>query len=96
MQGVGVGRHAEPGPLLVGEVENSVGLPVHRGVQTLVEGEMYEMGAEMAERYGGADGLAYLEGTKDEPRYLIKLTPEKITSWRGPWHPRYGSDPREE
>ena len=74
--------------LLEGEVEIVAG-PVK------LEGELYAIAAEMAERYGGAAGLDYLEGTKDEERYLLKLTPSKITSWRGPWHPRYGNDPRE-
>ncbi len=73
--------------LLEGEAEIVAG-PVK------MEGRMLEIATEMAERYGGVDGLAYLEGTKDAPRYLLKLTPAKVTSWRGPWHPRYGDDPR--
>ena len=80
------GAHARV--LLEGQAEIVTG-PVK------LEGEMYAIAAEMAERYGGAAGLDYLEGTKDEERYLLKLSPSKITSWRGPWHPRYGNDPRE-
>ena len=36
---------------------------------------MLEIATEMAQRYGGEAGLAYLRGTLDKPRYLLKLDP---------------------
>jgi PPOX class probable F420-dependent enzyme len=61
-----------------------------------------EIGRRMVKKYYGSDaGDSYLEGSKDQPRYTIKITPEKITTWRNPkaddikanprlaWHPRY-------
>jgi len=55
----------------------------------LMHGRMLEIAREMAERYGGADGLTYLEGTMNEPRYLLRVSPRKITSWTGGWKSRY-------
>jgi PPOX class probable F420-dependent enzyme len=68
------------------------------GQATIVEGpttqgRWVEIAFRMAERYGGEDGLQYLRGTLDRPRYLIRVVPEKITSWQGgDWHPRYHKD----
>lgn len=65
------------------------------GQATIVEGpttqgKWVEIAFRMAERYGGEDGLQYLRGTLDRARYLIRITPEKITTWTGEdWHPRY-------
>lgn len=52
-------------------------------------GRMLEIAREMVVRYAGEPGLAYLESTIDNPRYLLKITPEKMTSWVKGWHPRY-------
>jgi nitroimidazol reductase NimA-like FMN-containing flavoprotein (pyridoxamine 5'-phosphate oxidase superfamily) len=57
-----------------------------------MEGLGLEIGTEMVQRYSGEAGLAYLEKTRDNLRYLLKLTPDKITSWRGEWHRRYAED----
>jgi hypothetical protein len=57
-----------------------------------MEGLGLELGTEMVQRYSGEAGLAYLEKTRDNLRYLLKLTPDKITSWRGEWHQRYAED----
>ena len=44
----------------------------------------------MAVRYGGPEGAAYAARTADRPRYLVRITPEKVTSWRGAeWHRRH-------
>ena len=44
----------------------------------------------MALRYRGEAGVAYLESTLDEPRWLVELTPAHLTSWEGGgWAPRY-------
>ena len=56
----------------------------------LMAGRMLKIAREMAKRYGGSAGLAYLEGTMEKPRYLVRITPQKITTWEGGWHPRYG------
>lgn len=56
----------------------------------LMHGRMLEIAREMAERYGGQDGLKYLDGTMDKPRYLLRVAPEKVTTWAGGWHSRYG------
>jgi hypothetical protein len=55
-----------------------------------MQGRTLEIATEMAQRYGGEAGLTYLRGTLDKPRYLLKLTPRKVTTWSGSWHPRYG------
>ena len=56
----------------------------------LMAGQVLQIAREMAERYGGQRGLEYLDGTMDKPRYLVRVTPTQITSWKGSWHPRYG------
>lgn len=55
-----------------------------------MEGRFLEIAREMAFRYGGEDGLEYLAGTIEKPRYLLRVTPRKITTWSAGWHPRYG------
>ena len=43
-----------------------------------------------AVRYLGEHGPEYLEPTADRPRYLIKFTPTKVTSWEGvEWAEKY-------
>lgn len=56
----------------------------------LMSGRMLEIAEEMAERYGGQAGLEYLTGTMEKPRYLLRITPQKMTTWKIGWHPRYG------
>ena len=48
-----------------------------------------EIADEMAIRYMGPDGPSYAAKTANRLRYLVKITPTKITSWRGEWHKRY-------
>jgi PPOX class probable F420-dependent enzyme len=45
----------------------------------------------MAARYLGAvDGPGYLVPTLNRPRWLIRVHPDKLTTWTGgSWHPRY-------
>jgi hypothetical protein len=72
------------------------------GIAEVVEGPIAlvgrtkEIADEMAIRYMGPDGPTYAAKTADRLRYLVKVTPTKVTSWRGEWHPRYivteGSD----
>jgi len=78
--------------------------PGHRrvlieGVAEIVEGpsvmagRMLEIAKEMAARYMGPEGSAYVDQTDDRPRYLVRVAPAKITSWQGgDWHPRYVGD----
>ena len=55
----------------------------------LLAGDTLETAREMAQRYGGGAGLAYLDSTLAKPRYLLRVVPRRITSWRGKWHSRY-------
>jgi len=58
-----------------------------------MEGRMLEIGRRMALRYLGERGPEYLEASLSRPRYLVRLKPEKITSWEGvEWHPKYLED----
>jgi PPOX class probable F420-dependent enzyme len=65
------------------------------GVAEVVEGPVAlvgrtkEIADEMAIRYMGQNGPTYAAKTADRLRYLVKITPTKITSWRREWHPRY-------
>lgn len=54
-----------------------------------VGGRWVEIARQMAFRYGGQDGLAYLEKTMDEPRWLFFIEPHKILSSTGGWASRY-------
>ncbi|OGO28796.1 MAG: hypothetical protein A2Z16_12355 [Chloroflexi bacterium RBG_16_54_18] len=55
-----------------------------------VEGLIAEIGEQMAVRYLGEHGAEYASITWDRPRYLIKIVPEKITSWTGSeWANKY-------
>jgi len=55
-----------------------------------VEGLIAEIGERMAVRYLGEHGAEYASITWDRPRYLIKIIPEKITSWTGSeWANKY-------
>jgi PPOX class probable F420-dependent enzyme len=69
------------------------------GNAEIVGGDWIEIGRRMVVRYFGPElGPKYLEGSLDQPRWVIKITPKKITSWMVPpefaggkeaWHPRY-------
>jgi PPOX class probable F420-dependent enzyme len=61
-----------------------------------------EIGKKMVKKYVGADaGISYLQGSLDQPRVTMRISPEKITTWMDPdrkqleekpylaWHPRY-------
>lgn len=53
-------------------------------------GRMLSVARRMAHRYEGEPGLAYVEESRSWPRCLVRIRPERITSWGGPdWHPRY-------
>lgn len=55
-----------------------------------MQGKCLEVANRMAVRYLGERGPEYLVPTLDRPRYLIKFTPDKITSWEGvEWAEKY-------
>jgi PPOX class probable F420-dependent enzyme len=44
-----------------------------------------EIGKKMVKRYyGPSAGISYLEGSIDQPRFTVKITPTKITTWVNP------------
>jgi hypothetical protein len=48
-----------------------------------VGGRWVEIAKEMAYRYVGEEGLAYIDKTLNEPRWLFFVEPKQITSWQG-------------
>ena len=59
-----------------------------KGVAELVEtpnvgGRWVEIAKEMAYRYQGEAGLAYLQDSLNEPRWLFFIKPIRLTSWHG-------------
>ena len=54
-----------------------------------VGGQWVAIGMEMAERYGGAAGLKYLETTMKEPRWLFFIEASESLSSSGGWAERY-------
>ena len=55
-----------------------------------VGGRWVEIARRMSRRYLGELGPQYLEPTLSEPRWLLFVTPLKITTWQGvDWAPRY-------
>jgi len=55
-----------------------------------VGGQWVEIARRMSLRYLGEHGPDYLEPTLNQARWLIRVTPHKMTTWQGvAWHPRY-------
>ncbi len=55
-----------------------------------VGGTWVPIARRMAVRYLGTHGADYLDPTLNQPRWLIRVRPTKITTWQGvAWHPRY-------
>ncbi len=55
-----------------------------------VGGKWVEIAKRMSLRYLGEHGPDYIEPTMGEPRWLIFVRPEKITTWQGvDWAKRY-------
>ena len=48
-----------------------------------VGGRWVEIAKEMAYRYVGEEGLAYIDMTLNEPRWLFFVEPKQMTSWQG-------------
>lgn len=74
------------------------------GTAEVVEGPVDSQGGRarwvafarrMSVRYLGEHGPDYLEPTMDRPRYLVKVTPQKLSTWEGvEWHQKYMNAPR--
>ena len=55
-----------------------------------VGGKWVDIASKMAVRYLGENGPSYIESTLKQPRWLIRLTPDEITTWKGVgWAKRY-------
>jgi PPOX class probable F420-dependent enzyme len=55
-----------------------------------VGGRWVPIGERMSLRYLGPNGPDYLVPTLDQPRWLIKVMPERVTTWQGVnWAKRY-------
>jgi PPOX class probable F420-dependent enzyme len=82
--------------------EPRVAVSIVEGAQVLIQGraeivegpvtggQWVDIAYRMARKYGGPGGADYIDSTLDRPRWLIRITPDKIVSWTGEgWHPRY-------
>jgi PPOX class probable F420-dependent enzyme len=54
-----------------------------RGQAEFVEGDWVELARKMVLRYLGPQGMAYFEATLDLPRVLVRIRPERVSSWNG-------------
>ena len=55
-----------------------------------VGGRWVDIGRRMAARYRGEAGVAYLEATLDQERWLFHIVPRQLVTWNGPgWHEKY-------
>ena len=54
-----------------------------RGRAEFVDGDWVEPTRRMVLRYLGPQGMPYLEATLDLPRVLVRIRPERVTSWNG-------------
>lgn len=58
-----------------------------------VGGKWVGIGEDMARKYLGSDGPSYLVPTLQQPRWLIKVNPDTVKTWRGvAWARRYWVD----
>ena len=54
-----------------------------RGHAEFVDGDWVELARRMVLRYLGPEGMDYFEATLDLPRVLVRIRPERISSWDG-------------
>ena len=54
-----------------------------RGRAEFVDGDWDEIARRMVLRYLGPGGIDYYEATLDMPRVLVRIWPEKMSSWNG-------------
>jgi nitroimidazol reductase NimA-like FMN-containing flavoprotein (pyridoxamine 5'-phosphate oxidase superfamily) len=85
--------HHDPRVSLCIDAENGRRVLVKGEAQLIEEpnvgGRWVEIAREMAQRYGGESGLAYLAKTMDEPRWLFFIQPSAMISSTGGWARRY-------
>ena len=95
-------RHIQADPHVAFHIADDVHLSHTRvlveGTATIIEGpvapqqspRIRALVAKMVAKYIGPTGTEYAVRTDDRPRYLIRITPHKVTTWTGrEWHPRY-------
>jgi len=88
-------EHSDPD-----ESGNSVEIPkvMMEGLAEVVEtpnvgGKWVQVAEEMSYRYLGPNGPTYLTSTIQQPRWLIKMTPDRIKTWKGVgWARKYWVD----
>ena len=54
-----------------------------RGRAEFVEGDWVDLARRMVLRYLGPAGMNYFEATLDLPRVLVRIRPERVSSWDG-------------
>ena len=54
-----------------------------RGRAEFLDDDWVELARRMVLRYLGPQGIDYFEATLDLPRDLIRIRPERISSWNG-------------
>ena len=55
-----------------------------------VGGKWVQVAEEMSYRYLGPNGPTYLTSTKQQPRWLIRVRPTRMKTWKGVgWSPKY-------
>ncbi|MCH7667802.1 MAG: pyridoxamine 5'-phosphate oxidase family protein [Acidobacteria bacterium] len=55
-----------------------------------IGGQWVAVAEEMAKRYLGPNGPAYIKPTIQQPRWLIKVTPDNVKTWEGlGWAKKY-------
>jgi PPOX class probable F420-dependent enzyme len=54
-----------------------------RGRAEVVDADWVELAGRMVLRYLGPGGMDYFEATLDLPRVLVRIRPERMTSWDG-------------
>jgi PPOX class probable F420-dependent enzyme len=54
-----------------------------RGRAEVVDEDWVELGRRMVVRYLGEQGLDYFEATLELPRVLVRVRPERISTWNG-------------
>ena len=55
-----------------------------------VGGRWVAVAEEMSIRYFGPNGPSYLDSTRNQPRWLIRMKPTRMRSWEGVgWSPKY-------
>ncbi|MBI3116094.1 MAG: pyridoxamine 5'-phosphate oxidase family protein [Thaumarchaeota archaeon] len=69
------------------------------GIAEIMDTDWVEIARRIVTRYlGPSVSEKYLQGTLDQPRLVIRITPKKITTWHNPpqladrrqsWHHRY-------